>query len=100
MDQILRKIQVNSEALKCKNVDCENGDHKNYIELLCRQLVEDCLQAGDKTLPKLKQAVPQKSIPMWNRVAKEKWFTIWLLDIKQNLQRLSIKTPLININCL
>ena len=28
MDQILRKIQVNSEALKCKNVNCENGDHK------------------------------------------------------------------------
>ena len=84
MDQILRKIQVNSEALKCKNVICENGDHKNYIELLCRQLVEACLQAGDKTLPKLKQAVPQKSIPMWNRVAKEKrdqslfWHNLWI----------------------
>jgi hypothetical protein len=86
LSTLLGNMFLNSESLLCMNVHCKNQCHKNYINMLCHDIVLCCIQASDECFPHINTngKSQAKSIPYWHEVIeplKESslmWHHIWV----------------------
>ena len=50
-DSILEDMVVPTDMLRCENVHCNNRTHKEYIDKMCSDIINACLQASDDAIP-------------------------------------------------
>jgi hypothetical protein len=68
------------DCLSCQDYNCKEPNHLFEIDNLCKHLSDICIEAADKTLPKVK---PRKAWPNWNEKIKplrddaKFWGSIW-----------------------
>ena len=68
------------DCINCEDYTCRDKAHLDQIDALCNQLTDICIQAANKTLPKVKQ---KKTLPKWNESIKplkddaKFWGDIW-----------------------
>ena len=81
IDTIVNNIVIPRDLLECNNLICTNEEHKHLIDSLGDSIVQCCISAGDRAIPKIR---PKKAIPKWGdraQPAKDTalfWHSIWL----------------------
>jgi len=79
---LLRDVHLPVDALQCRNPLCVNSEHVSYIHRYATYLIEACLAAAERVLPKTNQGHSNRK-PGWDefvRPAREKslfWHDIW-----------------------
>ena len=82
----LREMDLgNQEVFKCLDIHCNNEEHKEMLDDLTINFLENIMQSADEALPKPKfRKSTKKKIPGWTEFvqpAKENaqfWNSIWL----------------------
>ena len=80
MDEMLEFVDLNNNTLHCDDPLCSNDDHRKFIDTLCSDLIDVCLDSGDYCFPKAKGT---KCLPRWNELVKPLradslfWDSIW-----------------------
>ena len=82
LDSILEHMVLPTDMLRCENVHCNNRAHTEYIDTMCSDIINACLQASDDVIPQT-DGKRSTSIPYWNENIKEHkerslfWHWIW-----------------------
>ena len=80
MDEMLNFVDVNNNALHCDDPLCSNEGHRSFINSLCSDMIDICLDSGDYCFPKAKSP---KCLPRWNELVKPFrsdslfWDSVW-----------------------
>ncbi len=64
----LNNIYVPRDAIMCHNVTCSNENHRQQLSRFCRELIQICVEEGQKYFPIVRKKVTQ--VPYWNEAVK------------------------------
>ena len=81
VERKLRELDIPTDAIQCKDVLCQDVNHKNSISDYCQKLIMILVETGDNCFPKVK--CKDKNIPYWNEAIQPLrdeslfWREIW-----------------------